>query len=259
MSNSRNFLCSLRCQWGNSPGRVRRRPCSPPRCLEMVFPFPFVNEMLPIFGPVGESHHPENLLWIGFAPREMTNSRSYPPRVRFREIVVMKFVGHPVSYAIKKKEQMGESCSQRGVRDMCSRVSPSTETPRPHQAAAGTGISFRLRTRLWAAAGKAKIHVILNSRQCFSLCSKAMSSSQPEHPSMRFSLLLTGGIAGVSRSARIDGAATWSARVLRHVPSDVHGTAFGNELCRVEALATTYRDAPVARNLFAAHRIQHLQ
>ena len=38
---------------------------------------------------------------------------------------------------------------------------------------------------------------------------------------------LTDGAAGVPRSARVDDAATRSARVLRYVRRHVHGTAFG--------------------------------
>src|ERR1035441_9923096 len=49
-------------------------------------------------------------------------------------------------------------------------------------------------------------------------------------------LLLTYGVAGVSRGPRIDGAATRSGRVLRHVRCHVHVAAFGYELCRVKTL-----------------------
>ena len=59
------------------------------------------------------------------------------------------------------------------------------ETLQLHQAAAGIGISFRIRTRLYAAAAKVKIHTTLNSPRCFSFRNSAMSFNQPKHFSMR--------------------------------------------------------------------------
>jgi hypothetical protein len=65
---------------------------------------------------------------------------------------------------------------------------------------------------------------------------------------------LTDGIAGVSRGARIDGAAARSPRILRHMRRHVHMAAFGGKLPRVETLVAPHRDPPVARNL-----LQHQQ
>src|SRR4030088_3526997 len=67
-------------------------------------------------------------------------------------------------------------------------------------------------------------------------------------------LLLTDGITPLSRGAAINGAATSSSKVLRHVRRHPNVSALAHEIRRVEALVAAHRHAPVSRNV-----LQHFQ
>src|SRR6266567_2109678 len=67
-------------------------------------------------------------------------------------------------------------------------------------------------------------------------------------------LLLTDGIARVSRRATIDGAAASSPKILRHVRRHPKVPALAHEIRRVEALVAAHRHAPASWNF-----LQHFQ
>src|SRR5450755_4845879 len=62
-------------------------------------------------------------------------------------------------------------------------------------------------------------------------------------------LLLTDGITGMPRSARIDRTAARTGCVLRHVRGHIRVVTFVDKLRSVISLVAAHRDAPVARYL----------